>query len=161
MKKKWIVGFMMALCLTTCSACSLPFELPFDVPFLNTSDAVSISGQEEVKVATVEQTADDMVAIRVLEETDAKLVDVMESLQADGLMTFTKDSQGMVTAVNGKENPSDWSACWMLYTSDTEFASTEWGGYEYKGETLGSAVFGVDTLPVKKGEVYIWAYTSF
>jgi len=79
MKKKWIVGFMMVLCLTTCSACSLPFELPFDVPFLNTSDAVSISGQEEVKVATVEQTADDMVAIRVLEETDVTWIYVYDS----------------------------------------------------------------------------------
>ena len=161
MKKKWIVGFMMALCLTTCSACSLPFELPFDVPFLNTSDAVSISGQEEVKAAAVEYTAEDVVVIRVLEETDAKLIHVMETLRADGFLNFTKDTQGMVTAVNGKENPSDWSACWMLYTSDTEFASAEWGVYEYHGESLASAVFGADTLPVKKGEVYIWAYTSF
>ena len=157
MKKKWIVGFMMALCLTTCSSCSLPIDLPF----LNTSDKVSVSVQEEVKVATVQQATEDMVAILVLEETDGRLVDVMESLQADGLMTFTKDSQGMVTAVNGTENAADWSACWMLYTSDAEFSSTEWGGYEYKGETLGSAIFGADTLPVKKGEVYIWVYTSF
>ena len=153
MRKKWIVGFMTALCLTTCSACSLPF--------LNTSDKVSISTQTEVKAAAVEYTAEDVVAIRVLEETDGKLVDVMERLQADGLMTFTKDSQGMVTAVNGTENAADWSACWMLHTSDAEFSSTEWGGYEYKGETLGSAIFGADTLPVKKGEVYIWVYTSF
>ena len=112
-------------------------------------------------IAEVAKT-ENMVVITVNEAEDGvTLLSVMESLQADGLMTFTKDSQGMVTSVNGKENAADWSACWMLYTSDTEFASTEWGGYEYKGETLGSAVFGADALPVKQGEVYIWAYTSF
>lgn len=156
MKKKWIAGFMMALCLTTCSACSLPFDLPFDVPFLNTSKEVS------VKCATVENKTEDMVAIRVTDaEENTMFVDVMKSLQTGGALTFTQDAQGMVTSVNGKENAADWSACWMLYTSDTELSTTEWGGYDYDGVTLGSASFGADMLPVKNGEVYIWVYTSF
>lgn len=158
MKKKWIAGFMMALCLTTCSACSLPFDLPF----LKTSDKVSISANEEVKCAAVEQTTDTMVAIRVTDAAEnTKLIDVMKSLQTDGFLTFAQDAQGMITAINGKENPADWSACWMLYTSDTEFSNSEWGGYDYNGTTLDSAIFGADMLPVKNGEVYIWAYTSF
>lgn len=157
MKKKWMVGFIAAVCLATCSACSLPFDLPFG----NTTDTVSVSVEEEVKNAAVEKTAEDMVAIRVLEDTNAKLIDIMQELKADEALTFTQDGQGMITSVNGKENAADWSKCWMLYTSDTEFSSTEWGGYEYNGATLGRASFGADTLPVKKGEVYIWVYTSF
>ena len=157
MKKKWLVGFMAAVCLTACSACSLPFDLPFG----NTTDTVSVSVEEEVKNAAVEKKAEDMVAIRVLEETNAKLIEIMQELKADEALTFTQDAQGMITAVNGKENAADWSKCWMLYTSDAEFSSTEWGGYEYNGVTLGSASFGADTLPVKKGKVYVWVYTSF
>ena len=157
MKKKWIAGFMAALCLSTCTAC----DLPFDLPFLNGEDSSSVSMQEEVKNATVEQTTEDMVVIRILEETDAKLIDVMTSLQADEQLAFTQDSQGMITSVNGKVNAADWSASWMVYTSDTELSSTEWLSYDYNGENLGLAAFGADLMPVKKGEIYIWAYTTF
>ncbi len=145
MFKKGVVGLIAAVCLAACSACALPFG--------NTTDEVSVSFTEEVKVATVERKSADMVAIRVLEETDAKLVAVMQDLQADGQLTFTKDGQGMITSVNGKENAADWSACWMLYTSDAELSSTEWGSYDYNGETLGSASFGANDMPVKKGEL--------
>ena len=157
MFKKGVVGLIAAVCLAACSACALPFNLPFG----NATDEVSVSFTEEVKSATVESKSADMVAIRVLEETNAKLIEIMQELKADEALTFTQDAQGMITAVNGKENAADWSKCWMLYTSDAEFSSTEWGGYEYNGVTLGSASFGADTLPVKKGKVYVWVYTSF
>ena len=153
MFKKGMAGLIAAVCLAACSACALPFG--------NTTDEVSVSFTEEVKVATVESKSENAVAIRVLEETDAKLLAVMQDLQADGQLTFTKDGQGMITSVNGKKNAADWSACWMLYTSDTELSSTEWGSYDYNGETLGSASFGANDMPVKKGELYVWVYTSF
>ena len=153
MKRKWMAIFMAAVCLTVCSACALPFG--------NTKDTQSVSFTEEVKIAAVEKSAEDMVAIRVLGEPDVKLIDVMQDLKTDGFLNFTKDAQGMVTAIHGKKNAADWSKCWMLYTSDAELSSTEWGGYDYNGVTLGSASFGADTLPVKKGEVYVWVYTSF
>ena len=158
MKKKWIVGFMTALCLTTCSSCALPFEFPFS----NTTDEVSVSFQEQVKIAAVEEKSEDMVAIRVTDaEKDKKLIEVMQALRADEQLTFTQDSQGMVIAINGKENAADWSGCWMLYTSDEELSNTAWGTYDYNGETLGSAVLGADSLLVVNGEVYVWVYTSF
>lgn len=85
---------------------------------------------------------------------------VMEELQADGAMNFTVQS-GMVTSINGKANPADFSSCWMLYTSDTEMSNTAWGEIDYNGGKLGSAVLGADALPVAEGEIYVWYYQSF
>ena len=153
MKKKWLVALIATLSLTTCVGCSLPFG--------NTTDSESISATEEVKVAAVEKKTDDMVAIRVTEDTDEKLISVMKALQADGQLAFTQDAQGMITSIGGKKNAADWSSCWMLYTSDLEVSSTEFGTHDYNAATLGSAFLGADALPVKKGEVYIWVYTSF
>ena len=158
MKKKIIIGCMMALCLAACSSCALPFEFPFG----NTKDEVSVSVDEQVKMASVEQKTEDMVAIRVTDaEKGKKLIEVMQALRADEQLTFTQDSQGMVIAINGTEYAADWSGCWMLYTSDEEFSSIEWGVYEYHGAALGSAVFGEDALPVVNGEIYVWVYTKF
>ena len=70
-------------------------------------------------------------------------------------------SDGMITSINGIENPADWSACWMLYTDDTENSNTEWGTVEYKEKTYGSSMWGGETLKVKNGCVYIWVYQSF
>lgn len=153
MFKKILSALIAMVSLVACSACTLPF--------LNTQESVSVSHTEEIKIAGIEKKTAEMLAIRVLEDTDVKLLSVMQDLQADGLLTFTKDMQGMITSINGQENAADWSACWMLYTSDTELSSTAWGGYEYNGNTLGSASFGASDMPVKKGEVYVWAYVAF
>ena len=89
-----------------------------------------------------------------------RLSDGMELLKEGGKLTY-ETSGGMVTSINGKANAADWSASWMLYTSDEEMANTEWGTYEYNGETLGSAIVGAESLFVASGEFYIWVYQSF
>ena len=91
---------------------------------------------------------------------EENLMSVMEELQADGLMNFTVQA-GMVTSINGKANPADFSSCWMLYTSDAEMSNSAWGEIDYNGEKLGSAVLGADSLPVVEGEVYVWYYQAF
>ena len=112
-------------------------------------------------MATVELATEDMVAIRVLEvEADNTLLNLMVQLKSEGAIDFTLDN-GMVTSVNGKENPKDWSYCWMLYTSDDEMSNAEWGELEYNGEKLGGAVVGADFLPAVEGEVYVWYYQAF
>lgn len=68
---------------------------------------------------------------------------------------------GMVKSINGKENASDYSSCWMLYTSDTENANDAWGTVEYEEKLYGSAVSGAEALEVKNGEIYIWVYQTF
>ena len=152
MKRKLLFLLLVACCMGA-SACSLPF--------LGREDSVSVSFTEEEKVATVEQVTEDMVAIRVLKvQGEETLIGVMQTLQADGELTFT-ESGGMIMSINGKANTTDWSACWMLYTSDAELANNAWGEVEYKGEKLGSAIVGANELPVVEGAVYVWSYQGF
>ncbi|MBQ7948491.1 MAG: hypothetical protein IJ284_01900 [Clostridia bacterium] len=156
MKRK-LISFLLAL--MTCfgfASCDFISSLFGS----ETETSASLSAEEEL--AAVEETGEDMVAIRVLKaEENQKLVDIMKYLREKEALSFTTDASGMVNAINGKANPADWSYCWMLYTSDGELSNTEWGTYTYKGETLGSAMFGAEALPVLEGEVYVWVYTKF
>ena len=111
-------------------------------------------------VATV--VKEETLVVITVEEVDGEptLLAVMEKLQADGQLTFTADGTGMVTSIEGKENPADWSACWMLYTSDSEMGYTEYT-YEYEGVSYASAILGAESLLLTEGEFYLWVYTSF
>ena len=77
-----------------------------------------------VKAEIVSKT-DTMVVIKVNEaEGFATLLDAMNYLKNEGELAF-EITGGMVTSIEGKANPADWSACWMVYTSDTEMANAE------------------------------------
>ncbi len=92
-------------------------------------------------------------------EYDGKtLNDYMEYLQEDGELTFTV-SGGMVTSINGKSNTTN--SYWMLYTNDTENSNEAWGTFEHEGQIYGSATLGAQTLAVKQGCIYVWAYQTF
>lgn len=111
--------------------------------------------------ATVKETTETRVVIEVGEaETNATLLSVMETLQKEEKLTFSLIGT-MVSGINGKENPADFSSCWMLYTSDAEMSNAEWGTIEYGGKTLGSAILGADALTVVEGGVYVWEYQTF
>lgn len=114
------------------------------------------------KAAADVEKLDNMIVITVHEaEEGTSLLSVMKGLQEEGKLSFTVDATGMVTGIEGKDNPADWSACWMLYTSDAELSSTEWGTVDYNGKTYGSAMFGANALLVAEGEIYIWSYQTF
>ena len=93
-------------------------------------------------------------------KTEMYLIDYMDILVKEGRMTC-KISDGMVTSINGIDNPADYSSCWMLYTSDAENANTAWGTVEYDGQTYGSAVSGAEALKIKPDQLYIWVFQSF
>ena len=92
-------------------------------------------------------------------EENAKLVDYMLALKEEGKLNFQIEV-GMITSINGIENASDWSYCWMFYTNDTENSGT-WYTVEYKGEIYGSANYGAENLVIKDGYTYILYYQSF
>ena len=94
------------------------------------------------------------------DKTDMKLIDYMQMLKADGKLEF-EINNGMITSINGYDNPADYSKCWMLYTSDSESSSTMYGTVEYDGTEYGSAMLGAESLTVKAGETYIWVFKSF
>lgn len=92
------------------------------------------------------------------------LLDYMGKMSAEGKLTYETSGSGdfiMITSINGMSQKG--SSYWMLYTNDTTegVASTEYGSYEYNGETLGMANFGAASLVVKDGCVYVWAYQAF
>jgi len=113
------------------------------------------------KEPLVIRDSDTCVVIRVAEGTEEMpLAEYMTDLKNKGELDFALES-GMVTAMNGKENAADFSACWMLYTSDPDFSNPAWGTAEYDGKEYGSAALGANELKIKAGELYIWVYQSF
>ena len=93
-------------------------------------------------------------------KTDMLLIDYMNELMAKGELSCTI-SDGMITSINGIENPADYSSCWMLYTSDADNANASWGTVEYEGVEYGSAISGAETLTIKADQIYIWVFKSF
>ena len=103
----------------------------------------------------------DYVVITATADADGKtLLAFMEQLKEKDELRFEM-SDGMVVSIDGKQNASDFSSCWMLYTSDSENANDAWGIVEYDGKEYGSAILGAEQLIVKEGAIYIWWYQTF
>ncbi len=88
------------------------------------------------------------------------LLDIMEEKKKEGTLTFSV-RDGMVVEIGGLENTLNYNPCWMLYTTDEDYANHEWGTYEYNEKILGSATVGAELLLVKTNEIYVWVYQSF
>ena len=117
------------------------------------------------KEPLVIKDSDTCIVIKTTQEviggkTDMVLIDYMQQLVDDGVLTCTIEN-GMVTSINGTQNPADLSSCWMLYTSDAENSNTAWGTVEYEGQTYGSAISGAEALVIKPDQLYIWVFQSF
>ncbi len=93
-------------------------------------------------------------------EEGTTLYDYMLTLRDDEQIAFT-DANGMITSINGIENAVDWSACWMLYTTDADNCNVAYGQVKYNDKVYGSSNWGAESLLIKKGESYIWLYQSF
>ena len=109
--------------------------------------------------------SDTYIVIKTTEQamdgtTDMTLMDYMQTLKEKGELEFSI-SNGMITSINGIENPADYSSCWMLYTSDADNANAAWGTAEYDGQEYGSAISGAEVLKIKPDQLYIWVYKSF
>lgn len=109
--------------------------------------------------------SDTYIVIKTTQESmggdsDMLLIEYMEKLKEKGELEFRVEN-GMITSINGIDNPADFSSCWMLYTSDAENANASWGTVEYEGKQYGSAVSGAETLKIKADQLYIWVYKSF
>ena len=100
------------------------------------------------------------VAITVSQavEENTTLLKVMQEKKTAGELDFQMEN-GMIVRIGETKNSTN--SFWMLYTTDEENANTQWDTFTWKGETLGSAVLGADTLVVKQGETYVWVYQSF
>ena len=104
--------------------------------------------------------SDTTIVIRC-EETDgeATLADYMAKLKTAGEIEFTVEN-GMITSINGIENPADYSSCWMLYTSDGDNSNSAWGTVLYEDVEYGSAILGAESLKIKADNIYIWVFAE-
>lgn len=104
----------------------------------------------------------DFVVITAREVAEnTTVLDYMQRLKAEGELAFEYadgDYGAYITGINGVANDND--SYWMLYTSDTEYATTEYTA-EYDGTAYGQATLGASSLNVKEGETYIWYYQTF
>lgn len=120
----------------------------------------SVDSSTATSPYTIKSATDTMVAIEIHEASGENLLSVMEALQENNQLQYTIKN-GMLSSINGKENPADFSSCWMLYTTDVEMSNTAWGTIEYDGKTIASAVLGAESLIVEEGELYVWSYVTF
>ena len=109
--------------------------------------------------------SDTFIVIKVSKDAfagkeDWHLIDYMNELAEKGELACTI-SNGMITSINGIDNPADFSSCWMLYTSDAENSNSAWGTIAYEGVEYGSAISGAEVLKLKADTVYIWVYQTF
>lgn len=116
------------------------------------------------KEPLVIKDSDTYIVIKVTQEamgdkSEMLLIEYMQMLKDQGQLEFTI-ADGMITSINGIENPADWSSCWMLFTSDETMSNTAWGSVEYEGKTYGSAVVGANDLKIQVGQLYIWVFQA-
>lgn len=146
MKRKLISFLLLVFMLFGASSCAFS---------LNTN------ANAKVIVSEVFTESKHIVVIKIDKTTKgATLMDAMRELKKGELLAY-KTAGTMITSINGVDNAADYSACWMLYTSDDECANGEWGVVEYKSQTYGSAIVGADALEISEGELYIWKYENF
>ncbi len=150
MKRKIYALFTLMLAIVCCAVCFVA---------CNTGDEES-NGEAKTVARIVESTQERVVIL--VEETDGEttLFETMEELSNDGVFTYEL-SGTMVNKINGKENAADFSACWILYTSDSEMGNSAWGTYNFQEVTCLSAIVGGGELTVSTGAYYIWVYTAF
>ncbi len=91
-------------------------------------------------------------------EADDTLEDYMDYLEDKGKLDY-EEEDGMIISINGKKNTLN--SYWMIYTSDENYSNSQWGTYEYKGKTLGSATLGATALPLNKYATYVLVYQTF
>ena len=125
--------------------------------------ALSLSSCKEEPL--VIKDSETCIVIKTTEKTlkddpDMYLIDYMASLKENGELEY-EIKNGMISSINGIDNPADYSKCWMLYTSDSENANSAWGTVLYEGTEYGSAVVGAEILKLKADCLYIWVFKSF
>ena len=141
MKKKFLTLIVVTIMLTICllAGCASGHKEP-------------IIPDENTVVISIEKGD--------LNGEELSLSAYMDILKEEGKLDYTS-SNGMITSLNGIDNASDYSSCWMLYTSDDENANEAWGTVVYDGSNYASSMYGADELKVKEGCLYIWAYITF
>lgn len=145
-----LVSLFALVCFASCDDTKNPDDL--------TSSAKVIKNDEKTFAFTASSDADGTKFV----------YDYLVSFQDNGVMTFSASSSEYgyyIESVNGTTADSS-KEYWALYTSVTTvdgvaYSTTEYGSYEIEGKKLGSANYGVSSLPVFAGETYVLSLSGF
>ena len=99
-------------------------------------------------------------------DTDRSLYDALAFFATSGEITMdgSESEYGFyLTSLNGREATDEY--CWAVYTTlgildGVEYSNAAWGTWEYGGETLASASYGVSGLPLVEVELYALVWTA-
>lgn len=114
--------------------------------------------------ATLEFAGEDMVIVYVTESAEGcTAFDLLNLLKSEGKLDFESFDGGYgayVTSINGKSEFSNGNEgySWMLYTTDTQYSSDEFGSFSYQDKKFAQSAFGATMLNVVEGEYYAWRY---
>lgn len=144
MKKKLsIVSILLVLILALCA---------FAACGKGTAKVTVLENEEELLVIRADETKEDV-----------SLENVLQNLKKSGKIQY-EISNGMITSING--HTATGNEYWFIYTSlktykGVSYSDMTWGTYTYDGTDYASAAFGVDGLPMIKGNLYILALGTF
>lgn len=99
-------------------------------------------------------------------DTDRSLYDALAFFATSGEITMdgSESEYGFyLTSLNGRAATDEYY--WAVYTTlgtldGVEYSNAAWGTWEYGGETLASASYGVSGLPLVEGELYALVWTA-
>lgn len=99
-------------------------------------------------------------------DTDRSLYDALAFFATSGEITMdgSESEYGFyLTSLNGRVATDEYY--WAVYTTlgildGVEYSNAAWGTWEYGGETLASASYGVSGLPLVEGELYALVWTA-
>lgn len=99
-------------------------------------------------------------------DTDRSLYDALAFFATSGEISMdgSESEYGFyLTSLNGREATDEYY--WAVYTTlgildGVEYSNAAWGTWEYGGETLASASYGVSGLPLIEGELYALVWTA-
>lgn len=121
-------------------------------------------GDAEFRLVANDETCVVIVADK--SDTDRSLYDALAFFATSGEITMdgSESEYGFyLTSLNGREATDEYY--WAVYTTlgildGVEYSNAAWGTWEYGGETLASASYGVSGLPLVEGELYALVWTA-
>lgn len=122
------------------------------------------TGDAEFRLVANDETCVVIAADK--SDTDRSLYDALAFFATSGEITMdgSESEYGFyLTSLNGREATDEYY--WAVYTTlgildGVEYSNAAWGTWEYGGETLASASYGVSGLPLVEGELYALVWTA-
>ena len=122
------------------------------------------TGDAEFRLVANDETCVVIAADK--SDADRSLYDALAFFATSGEITMdgSESEYGFyLTSLNGREATDEYY--WAVYTTlgildGVEYSNAAWGTWEYGGETLASASYGVSGLPLVEGELYALVWTA-